>query len=73
MENILNSHGFSCACAGHDDKMIIYIENSLVKNNILDTLKKVLDIHPSGYSINVVDKIPRNNSGKIDYHLLESL
>lgn len=73
VENILNSHGFSCACAGHDDKMIIYIENSLVKNNILDTLKKVLDIHPSGYSINVVDKIPRNNSGKIDYHLLESL
>ena len=41
-----------------------------MKNKAAVLLKEILDIHPSGYSIEIIKEIPRNSTGKIQYSLL---
>ena len=41
-----------------------------MKNKAALLLKDKLDIHPSGYSIEIIKEIPRNSAGKIQYSLL---
>ena len=78
IESLLGQDGFSVAVSGSDAKMHIYVENS--KNQIgsqnLDPIKNLIKtkttISPRGYKIIPIEKIPRTDSGKINYHLLNS-
>lgn len=70
VENILNNKGIYCACAGSDDKMIVYVEQNNNVSDISQILKENIDINPSGYKIEIIDKIPRNSAGKILYYKL---
>lgn len=70
LENKLNINGCLCACSGIDDKIKIYVCSEDMKNKAALLLKDKLDIHPSGYSIEIIKEIPRNSAGKIQYSLL---
>lgn len=70
LENKLNINGCLCACSGVDDKIKIYVCSEDMKNKAALLLKDTLDIHPSGYSIEIIKEIPRNSAGKIQYSLL---
>lgn len=70
LENNLNSSGCLCACSGIDDKIKIFVCSESLKNQAASLLKEILDIHPGGYSIEIIAEIPRNSAGKIQYNLL---
>lgn len=70
LENNLNNRGCLCACSGIDDKIKIYVCSEDMKNQAAVLLKDILDIHPSGYNIEIIKEIPRNAAGKIQYSLL---
>ena len=72
VENILKNEGIECACNGSDDKLKIYITSESVNiNNLTKNISKKIKIHPSTIKIILIDKIPKNNSGKIDYRNLK--
>lgn len=60
-----------CACAGIDDKMHIFITNHLLSNEVKKFLSDKMGLNPIAFNINVLDEIPKNESGKIQYTKLE--
>ncbi len=73
VESLLKKENVECICSGVDDCLKIYItdhsKEEMVKKFILDKTA----IPRQGFKIYVIDSIPRNDSGKILYNLLESL
>ena len=73
VEQLIKSHGIDSACSGKDDDLKIFITNSHKRNFITKFLTKNLRINKSYLSINIVQKIPRNQDGKILYSDLQNL
>ena len=73
VEQLVKSHGIDSACSGKDDDLKIFITNSHKRNFITKFLTKNLRINKSYLSINIVQKIPRNQDGKILYSDLQNL
>ncbi len=73
VEGLLKKENVECVCSGVDDCLKIYImdqsKEDLVKKFILNRTA----IPRQGFKIYVIDNIPRNDSGKILYNVLESL
>jgi long-chain acyl-CoA synthetase len=59
-----------CACAGEDDKLRVYIEKENKKDEVSALIHELTSLHFSAYSVTVIDKIPRNEFGKITYGAL---
>lgn len=72
-ERILFAKGFNCACAGVDDKMMVYTENQGKEKEILKELATLLHLNGSAFSVKYIEEIPKNESGKILYKQLENL
>jgi long-chain acyl-CoA synthetase len=78
VETLLSKTGFSVAVAGVDDKMSVYVEIGTKdeKHPVLDSAKTLIKsqtkISPRGFKVIALDKIPRTDSGKISYHLLNT-
>lgn len=66
VESILKNHGFSCACTGVDNEIVIFTESD-DEDNIRNLLVDVLKFPGQIYDIRHIDVIPRNESGKILY------
>ena len=71
IEQKINEAGYNCACVGVDDQMKIYTDKESDVENIYKFISQYFNINKSGFSINCIDTIPRNNSGKILYPELE--
>ena len=71
VEQEINNAGFNCACVGTDKKMKIFTTNESFIQGIQNYINEFFDINKSGYSIIYIDKIPRNDSGKILYSEIE--
>jgi acyl-coenzyme A synthetase/AMP-(fatty) acid ligase len=70
IENFLSKNQLISAAAGSDDHLQIHIEDNGIGFEIADIKKLVsrfLKVHPSSIKINIVSKLPRNKSGKIQY------
>lgn len=62
-----------CACTGTDDKLIVYIVDGRFKDDVINHIALKTGLHISAIEVRVVDDIPKNSSGKIQYsQLLES-
>ena len=70
MENFLNDKGLECVCSGSDDSLKIYITNPDYIDKIRDYISESKLIHHKGYSVHLIDYIPRNKSGKVKYSCL---
>jgi acyl-coenzyme A synthetase/AMP-(fatty) acid ligase len=74
-EQIIKSEfqGIECACTGTDNKMLVYITNTRQIDEILKLLTEKTKIIASAFKVIVVDKIPKNEAGKILYSKLNKL
>ena len=55
------------ACAGHDDKLIIYLTNANHSNEVKSFISKKTSINFRAFEIVIIDEIPKSSSGKIIY------
>ena len=70
VEHLLRDAGYDCACAGVDDKLTIYVTQKDSQAQILKMISERTGINPHGFVIAYIDKIPRNEAGKITYTAL---
>ena len=59
-------------CTGNDEKMIIYLEDATVdEEEAISYISDKLGLNPRVFLLKKIDSFPRNESGKIQYKLLE--
>ena len=73
VEQLIKSQDIDSACLGNDDNLKIFITNSNKVKFIINFINENLGINKSHMSITVVNKIPRNQDGKILYSNLQNL
>lgn len=61
-----------CACGGVDDKMIIFVTSKDVSSDIISFLSEKTGLNTIAFKVICLEKIPRNESGKILYSELDS-
>ena len=59
-----------CACVGTDEKMVIYLTNEQYSQQVKDLLIEKTKLIASIFDVRTIDKIPRNEAGKILYNKL---
>ena len=67
LEQLIREAGIDCACKGDDQLLRIYITEASRKNEIVPFVQTLTNLHNSGLKTILVEKIPRNESGKILY------
>ena len=70
IEELIKTAGYDCVCAGADDSLKIYITEPDDKDRIISYITKRTGINRAGFSLVYIDKIPRNDSGKVQYSAL---
>ncbi len=71
VETLLKAKHWECACAGTDDHLVVYIVQLNDYDNVVKYMLESLNISRAGFSVQVIDEIPRNEAGKILYSALE--
>ena len=66
-ERLLKNIVSDCACVGNDDQMYVYINDESRSEEVRDFISIKTGIHHSAFSIRIIDKIPKNSSGKTIY------
>lgn len=67
VEQHIRKLGIDCACTGEDDRLKIYISDGSDRNRAIGYVQELTGLHHTTYAVVVVDKIPRNEFGKITY------
>jgi acyl-coenzyme A synthetase/AMP-(fatty) acid ligase len=62
-----NEFGLECACTGTDDHMLIFITDGTKKEDVSAYISGITGIHFSAFEVRVIDRIPKNESGKTLY------
>lgn len=71
-ENIIRElFNIQCACTGDDNKMQIYITDESFKESVKKTMSEKTGLISKCFKVNVIQEIPRFESGKIDYKKLQ--
>ena len=70
VEQLLIKNHYNCVCGGKDDCLIIYTEEQGKEEEILNYISGVMGFHKHAYRVEVVEEIPRTQSGKVDYAAL---
>ena len=70
VEGLLKQAGFDCACAGTDDRMVVYVAGGAATEGVVSLLREHTAINPKGVAVRSVERIPRNEAGKVMYSLL---
>lgn len=76
IEEMINNLGFTSAILSDDKNLKIYIEGDNEEKRKLINLKKniasSINISPNSIKLEVIEKLPRFDSGKINYKLIET-
>jgi len=72
-EDLLRKVIPDCACTGSEDNLSIYITDKSRLEDIKNYFSSKTGIHPSAFSVQQCDEIPRNTVGKINYSRLNTL
>lgn len=67
---IKEAFGIECACAGDDQQMKIYITDETLKDSVKAFISEKTGLMAKSFDVNVISEIPRFESGKINYRLL---
>lgn len=59
-----------CACVGSDDNMIIYVNVKGMEKDIVDYISQKTGLNKKAFEVRYIDEIPKNESGKKQYNLL---
>jgi acyl-CoA synthetase (AMP-forming)/AMP-acid ligase II len=67
VEQFVRNAGIECACAGDDEALRIYITNPSMRTDAVSVAQRFTQLHHSAFRAVVIDRIPRNDAGKIIY------
>ena len=70
-ERLLMDITTECACTGNDDKIIVYTTDNLKIDEIRAYISSKIGLHHSAFSIEYIESIPKNSSGKTLYSELK--
>lgn len=70
---IQQEFGIECACAGTDQRMNIYITDESRKLDVTEFISAKTGLFKNVFKVIVIDKILRNDSGKIQYKVLDEM
>ena len=70
-ERIISEHfNTECACTGNDEQMKIYITVESIKDDVKVYISEKTGLMAKSFAVNVIESIPRFESGKINYRQL---
>ena len=70
-ERLIKNVISDCACAGQDDKMVIYITDKNKLEKIQKYIAEKTSINSRAFMVKCIPEIPKNSSGKTIYSKLE--
>jgi len=70
VEQLIKTAGYDCACGGTDDNLKIYVTNPDENDKMKNYITERTGINQAGFSFVYIDKIPRNEFGKVQYSAL---
>ena len=68
---IKEAFNIECACTGDDNQMRIYITDDSLKDDVKKLIAEKTGLIAKSFEVNVISEIPRFESGKINYKVLE--
>jgi long-chain acyl-CoA synthetase len=71
VEEHIKAEGHDCVCTGTDDNLKIYLTELDDKDLIRVLFVNRYGINQTGFTIEYIDEIPRNQSGKVQYSALD--
>lgn len=72
VEQLVKPITTTCACAGVDDHITVFVTKDGLEKEIKDLLASKTGLNPIAFAVKVIDAIPVKDSGKIDYQLLQT-
>jgi len=72
IEQLVKPITTSCACAGVDDHITVFVTQEGLEKEIKDLLSAKTGLNPIAFAVKVIAAIPVKESGKIDYQLLQT-
>lgn len=73
VEQIVKPITTTCACAGVDDHITVFVTKDGLEKEIKDLLASKTGLNPIAFAVKVIEAIPVTPSGKIDYPALQLL
>lgn len=73
VEQMVKTITTSCACTGIDDKVTVFITEADKENEIMSLLVQKTRLNTKAFAVQIIDSIPQNASGKIQYTELAEL
>lgn len=75
VDRLIKNHfsGMECASCGMDDKMYIFITSKEKQEKVRKYISEKTGLNPIAFKVEIVDRIPKNEAGKILYKELEKL
>lgn len=60
---------FDCACVGVDDRMSVFVTSDSAERQaeVKKFISEKSGLHPSGFAVNFVAELPKNEAGKVQY------
>lgn len=71
LEGMLKKEGYECACAGKDDELKIFTTELGKEKEIRDFAAGITHLSIAAFHVIPIEKIPRNEAGKVLYSALE--
>ena len=72
-EQLVKSITTNCACAGVDDKITIFVTKGGLDADIKALLSEKMGLNNRAFDVKVIDEIPKNASGKVQYAELQKI
>lgn len=73
IEQMVKTLTTSCACAGVDDQITVFVTTEGLEKEIKDLLTAKTGLNSKAFAVRVIDAIPVTPSGKIDYPQLQQM
>ncbi|MCW1429389.1 AMP-binding protein [Novosphingobium sp. JCM 18896] len=75
VEHALQAAGHQAVCGGRDDRLDVYLvdADAEVGKQVKKTLAAELKVTPQAIGVFAIDRVPRNDAGKVLYGLLDGL
>lgn len=72
-EQLVKSITTNCACAGVDDKITVFVTEEGLSEQIINLLSEKTGLNSRAFEVRVIESIPKNDSGKVQYAALQQL
>lgn len=72
-EQLVKSITTQCACAGIDDRITVFVTENGLNESIIAMLSDKMGLNPRAFTVKVIDHIPINAAGKVQYAELQKM